>query len=337
VSGARSSSATGTTGIAERGPGEGTPPYRGRFAPSPTGPLHFGSLVAAVGSYLEARARRGEWLVRIEDLDPPRERPGAAEQILRTLDALGLHWDGAVVRQSGRTALYLEALERLRRLGLTRDCTCSRSALAALPENRQRAAGEELYHPARCLPAAGAAAPGHAVRFRVPAGRVEFMDRSLGPQVFSVAETVGDFVLRRRDGFIAYQLAVVVDDVEQSITDVVRGADLLASTPRQILLQEALHLPRPGYLHLPLAVDCRGFKLSKSDNAPATREAMASASIVAVLEFLGQQPPAELARAGLVEVWQWAVTHWRAERFAGVSARPCGGAAAWGQAEERLE
>ncbi|HVN42486.1 MAG TPA: tRNA glutamyl-Q(34) synthetase GluQRS, partial [Steroidobacteraceae bacterium] len=287
MSGARSSSATETTGTADLAPGAPVRPYRGRFAPSPTGSLHFGSLVAAVGSFLEARTRNGVWLVRIEDLDPPRERPGAADEILRTLERLALHWDEAVVRQSERTALYAEALERLERLGLTRACTCSRAALAALPANRHRAPGEELYHPPECLPSGGAPTPGHAVRLRVPARPVAFTDRSLGPQSMDVAATVGDFVLRRRDGLFAYQLAVVVDDAEQGVSEVVRGADLLSSTPRQILLQEALGLPRPGYLHLPLAVDYNGLKLSKSDNAPAATLAAPAASIVGVLEFLG--------------------------------------------------
>lgn len=310
------------------------PRYRGRFAPSPSGPLHFGSLVAAVGSYLDARAQGGEWLVRIEDLDPPRERPGAADDILRTLDALGLHWDGPVVRQSQRSELYADALDRLLGLGLIQDCTCSRSALAALPANARRDGGDELFHPPQCLPQSGPPAPGAAQRLRVPRGTVEFEDRSLGLQRTDVAETVGNFVLRRRDGLFAYQLAVVVDDAAQSITDVVRGADLLASTPRQMLLQQALGLPRLRYLHLPLAVDGRGRKLSKSESAPAARGASPAASIVAVLEFLGQEPPGGLAQAGLADVWRWGVSHWRPERFAGAATRPCPGPDAREAAEE---
>ena len=157
-------------------------PYRGRFAPSPSGPLHFGSLVAAVASWLEARTRRGEWLLRIEDLDPPREKPGAADDILATLDRLGLHWDGAVLRQSTRLEAYRAALDRLARDGRLRACTCTRAALAALPENQRRDPGDELFHPPRCLPAAGNAAREPALRFRVPDRVVEFVDRVQGPQ-----------------------------------------------------------------------------------------------------------------------------------------------------------
>jgi len=302
--------------------GEGRSAYRGRFAPSPSGELHFGSLVAAVGSYLDARSHDGTWLVRIEDLDPPREQPGAADQILHTLDALGLHWDGPVLRQSTRGKAYAEAIDRLQRLGLTRSCSCTRSALAGLAQNRERPAGEELYHPPDCIPGVTAAPPGRAIRLRVPDRDVEFVDRAQGAVRTNVAGTVGDFVLRRRDGLFAYQLAVVVDDAEQGITDVVRGSDLLASTPRQILLQEALGLPRPAYLHLPLAVDDRGRKLSKSENAPAASGTAAAETILAVLEFLGQQPPSGLAYAGCDEVLQWGVAHWRPDRFAGIKAAP---------------
>jgi glutamyl-Q tRNA(Asp) synthetase len=284
--------------------------------------------VAAVGSYLDARAHEGEWLVRIEDLDPPRERPGMADQILRSLDQLGLHPDGPVLRQSSRSAAYDEALARLETLGLTRTCACSRSALAALPENRDRSPGEELFHPATCLEPLVNAAPGTAIRCRAPDREIEFMDRSLGVCRINPAHAGGDFVLRRRDGQFAYQLAVVVDDAAQGITDVVRGADLLASTPRQRLLQEALGLPQPRYLHLPLAVDERGLKLSKSEDAPAVGLSAPAASIVAALEFLEQEPPADLARAGVDEVLQWGVAHWRPERFAGSAARRVRGPAA---------
>lgn len=309
------------------GHGRGKGLYRGRFAPTPSGELHFGSLVAAVGSYLDARANGGEWLVRIEDLDPPRERPGMAERILRALDQLGLHWDGPVLRQSSRSAAYAEALARLEVLGVTRNCTCSRSALAALPENRDRPPGEELFHPPTCLEPLAAVA-GSAVRFRVPDSEIEFTDRSLGKCRINPAHAGGDFVLRRRDGLFAYQLAVVVDDAAQGITDVVRGADLLASTPRQRLLHDALGLHRPRYMHLPLAVDERGRKLSKSEDAPAVRQSAPAASIVAVLGFLEQQPPAEMSRAGADEVLQWGVAHWRPERFAGSLARRVRGPAA---------
>lgn len=296
--------------------------YRGRFAPSPSGELHFGSLVAAVGSFLDARAAGGRWRVRIEDLDPPRERPGAADAILRTLEILHLHWDGDVVRQSTRGDAYEQALARLEAAGRLRPCRCSRSALAALAENRNRPAGEELFHPGHCLPDAGDPAPGSALRLRVRPGPVDFVDRVQGPGRLDVAATGGDFVLRRRDGLYAYQLAVVIDDAWQEITHVVRGADLLTSTPRQRLLQEALGLPTPAYLHLPLAVDDRGRKLSKSADAPAAARGAPGAVLANVLEFLRQPPPPELSGAGAAEVLGWAVAHWRPEAFAGVLAQP---------------
>ncbi len=301
-------------------PGE----YRGRFAPSPTGPLHFGSLVAAVGSYLDARAHAGQWLVRIEDLDPPRTRAGAAAEILAELEAYGMEWDGPVLQQSSRFDAYAEAIKCLAGSHCLRECGCTRSVLARLPENQSRptGTGEELFHPADCLAIDGAHAAGKALRLRVPAGAVVFDDRSLGRQSIDVGATVGDFVLRRRDGLYAYQLAVVVDDAAQGITDVVRGCDLLSSTARQVLLQRALGLPPVRYLHLPLAVDDRGLKLSKSGDAPAIggRGGLAG-QLVAVLEFLGQSPPAALARAPLHAIWDWAREHWRVEGFAGCAAR----------------
>lgn len=226
--------------------------HRGRFAPSPTGPLHFGSLVAALGSWLMARHAGGEWWVRIEDLDPPREVPGAADAQLRTLAGFGLISDAPVVRQSARHALYREALDRLLAAGLAFECRCSRSDLAATGG----------IHRA-CRPQANRTQA--AVRLRVADdARVGFDDAVHGRLVQDVAAEVGDVVLLRADGYWAYQLAVVVDDAVQGITHVVRGADLLDSTPRQILLQQALGLPTPGYAHLPLIVDDEGHKLSKS-------------------------------------------------------------------------
>ncbi len=316
MSGAKSSSAIATTGTVEP-----ARPYRGRFAPSPSGPLHFGSLVAAAASWLEARARRGEWLLRIEDLDPPRERPGAADDILVTLDRLGLHWDGAVLRQSTRLEAYRAALERLARDGRLRDCSCTRSALAALPENLCREPGDELFHPPSCLAVSGDAPGSAAIRLRVPDRLVAFMDRVQGPQAINVAQSVGDFVLRRRDGLYAYQIAVVVDDAEQGILDIVRGADLLSSTPRQILLQQSLGLPSVTYMHVPLAVGRDGLKLSKSEDAPGLMQASPARLAVAALEFLGQTPPPELARGDVPAVWEWAVSNWHPERLAGLASR----------------
>jgi glutamyl-Q tRNA(Asp) synthetase len=307
VSVARSSSATGTTGTADGAAG-----YCGRFAPSPTGPLHFGSLLAAVGSYLEAKAQNGRWLVRIEDLDPPRERPGAADRILSDLDLFGFEWDGPVLRQSSRGPFYDAALDRLDELGLLLRCGCSRGQLAALGAGGAEQS-DELSHPAECP---NPARPGEGTtRLRVADRLVQFEDRSCGPVRVNVARTVGPFVLRRRDGLHAYQLAVTVDDVMQGVTDVVRGADLLVSTGRQILLQEALGFARPGYLHLPLAVDADGHKLSKSGDAPAVDAAAPSMQLVAVLGALRQAPPTGLERATIGEIWAWAFEHWRPERF----------------------
>ena len=277
-----------------------------------------------MGSYLDARAHSGEWLVRVEDLDPPRTRPGAVEQILAQLEAYGMGWDGPVLRQSDRSDVYAAAIERLARAQALRECTCTRSALASLPENQSRltGTGEELYHPADCLAGAARHVAGRALRLRVAAGAIDFDDRSLGPQSVDVAATVGDFVLRRRDGLYAYQLAVVVDDAAQGITDVVRGCDLLPSTARQLLLQRALGLPPVRYLHLPLAVDDRGFKLSKSGNAPGVGSpGGVTIALVAALEFLGQSPPAGLGRAHLGEIWRWACENWRVEGVAGCAAR----------------
>ena len=225
-------------------------PYRGRFAPSPTGPLHFGSLLAAFGSWLFARQAGGEWLVRIEDLDPPREIPGAAGDQLRTLGRFGLVPDGPVLRQGEHDAHYRAALERLIASGDAFECHCSRGDLAG------------GVHRA-CVPGARRSNP--AIRLRVPDGTViGFEDRVHGVVEQDVSADVGDFVLRRADGPWAYQLAVVVDDAAQGITEVVRGADLLDSTARQIYLQRRLGLPTPRHAHLPLVVDADGRKLSKS-------------------------------------------------------------------------
>jgi glutamyl-Q tRNA(Asp) synthetase len=229
------------------------PVYRGRFAPSPTGPLHAGSLLAAFGSWLMARRAGGQWLVRIEDLDPPREIAGAADTQLRTLAAFGLHADGPVWRQSERGTAYQAALDGLLAIGDAFVCHCSRADL-----------GDGVHR--ACVPAR--MRPDPAIRLRVPDGSVVAFDDAVHGRVEQdVAGAAGDFVLRRADGWWAYQLAVVVDDAAQAITDVVRGADLLDSTPRQILLQRRLGLPTPRYAHLPLAVDDAGRKLSKSSAA----------------------------------------------------------------------
>jgi glutamyl-Q tRNA(Asp) synthetase len=270
-------------------------PYVGRFAPSPTGPLHFGSLVAAIASWLDARAAGGRWLVRIEDVDEPRTVGGAIDEILRALDALGLHHDGAIVRQSQRKALYADALERLRRGGHLYRCACSRREI----EDSALRGPEGPIYPGTCRAdrsayAADAVLDANcAVRFAIAGGRVEFDDRVQGRIVQDVAREVGDFVLRRRDGLFAYQLAVVVDDADQGVTDVVRGADLLGSTARQVLVQRALGVPTPRYLHFPVVVDASGEKLSKQTRARPVDVREGPALIAQALRFLGQDAVGE--------------------------------------------
>lgn len=257
-----------------------TPSYRGRFAPSPTGPLHFGSLVAALGSWLLARHADGQWWVRMEDLDPPREVAGAAGQQLAALDAFGLRSDGAVEWQSRRSDLYQTALDRLLAEGKAFACHCSRTDLAA---------NAGIHH--QCVGKAQRANP--AIRLRVqPGATIAFEDGLQGGIAQDVWREVGDFVLKRADGLWAYQLAVVVDDAAQGMTHVVRGADLLDSTPRQILLQQALGLPTPSYLHLPLIVDANGQKLSKSSEAPAVDAGDPLPALRAAWLALGQASPA---------------------------------------------
>lgn len=271
------------------------PLYRGRFAPSPTGPLHFGSLLAAFGSWLLARHAGGAWLVRVEDIDPLREVPGAAVAQLRTLAAFGLQPDGAVEHQSRRGVLYAAALTRLVDDGLAFECHCSRADLAASGGIHRR-----------CVPGARRVDP--AIRLRVPDGTsVAFDDGVHGRVTQDVAREVGDFVLRRADGPWAYQLAVVVDDAAQGITDIVRGADLLDSTPRQLLLQQALGLPRPRYLHLPLVLDGDGRKLSKSLHALAVDAGHPLPALRAAWRALGQGPHALPSHAGLAPLLAAAV------------------------------
>jgi glutamyl-Q tRNA(Asp) synthetase len=263
--------------------------YVGRFAPSPTGPLHFGSLVAALASWLDARAARGRWLVRIEDLDAPRTQPGAADSILRTLEALGLNWDGPVLHQSNRAPVYQRALARLEKQ--TYWCGCTRREIA--DSSLGLAADGAQIYPGTCRSGLAAGKSPRALRLRTTPEVISFVDRVQGPQQQNLERDIGDFVLLRADGQFAYQLAVVVDDAEQGVTDVVRGADLLDSTPRQIFLQRLLGYPTPRFLHVPAAVDAAGEKLSKQTGASAVgKEALRRA-----LAFLGQPETGDLAEA----------------------------------------
>jgi len=288
--------------------------YRGRFAPSPTGPLHFGSLVAAVGSYLEARAHAGDWLVRMEDVDRPREVPGAAEEILHTLEAIGFEWDEPVVYQSRREFIYGEALARLKRMHAVFACACTRKEIADSVLAREPGQ-QELVYPGTCRNGPPAGREARVLRVRVEDSVIGFDDALQGRVEQNLAREIGDFVVRRADGLYAYQLAVVVDDAEQEITDVVRGADLLGSTPRQIHLQRLLGLPTPRYLHLPVAVNDQGEKLSKQTLAPAIAVTQAGAALAQALAFLGHAPPAGLQGAGVGAIWSWAFGHWDASRI----------------------
>jgi len=284
--------------------------YRGRFAPSPTGPLHFGSLVAAVGSFLEARTRGGDWLVRMDDLDPPRVVPGAADDILRALQACGMVWDGEVVHQSTRSDAYHSALHRLRAKGLVYPCACSRREIA----DSAIAGVEGPVYPGTCRAGLPPGKAARALRIDTRGGTIAFEDALQGRITTALEQEVGDFVLHRYDGVYAYQLAVVVDDAEEGITDIVRGADLLGSTSRQIYVQHLLGLPQPRYAHLPVAVNAAGEKLSKQTLAAPLDAAKPLPALVAALSFLGQQPPRELARATIRELWDWAMRNWSLAR-----------------------
>ena len=288
--------------------------YRGRFAPSPTGDLHFGSLVTATASYLDARANNGQWLLRIEDVDKTRCVATASGQIQRTLEAFGLLWDGPVLIQSQRDQRYLQVLEQLAEQGLLYPCHCTRKQLVALSSHT--ASDGSLVYPGSCRLAIEprglqAFAADHAWRLRVnDAQVVAFEDAIQGSQQELLGRDVGDFVLRRADGLFAYQLAVVVDDADQGITHIVRGADLLGSTARQIYLQRCLGYSQPLYAHLPLALDGEGKKWSKQRLAPALQPAEASHLLWLALGFLGQQVPAELDGAAVGQLLDWAVANW---------------------------
>ena len=319
-------------------------PYIGRFAPSPTGPLHFGSLVAAVASYCDAKAIAGKWLVRMEDLDKPREVNGAADNILQQLEAFGFEWDGEVCYQSKRDALYLEALNHLQKQALIYPCTCTRKEIA---DSSISVGIDGLIYPKTCflkrslqpqglspqnIPAkAGYScvksnAPEHplsnslreldspcthaAFRAVVSDKNISFLDAIQGEMTQNLARDVGDFIVKRADGLFAYQLAVVVDDAEQNVTHIVRGADLLDSTPRQIYLQQCLDLPTPHYAHNPIATNYAGEKLSKQTLAEPIDKRLARQQLFDALSFLGQQPPAEIKSNHLGDIWRWAMTHW---------------------------
>jgi glutamyl-Q tRNA(Asp) synthetase len=287
------------------------PAYRGRFAPSPTGLLHFGSLVAAVGSYLEAKSRQGEWMVRIENLDPSREIAGISEKILNTLQVLGMEWDGEVVYQKQRYKAYQTALAVLERQHLIYPCVCSRKEIA---DSTITGIDGPIY-PDTCRGRFLHDGCHGARRIRTDNRQILFEDTLQGRVLQRLHSDIGDFVLRRADGVFAYQLAVVVDDAEQGITHVVRGRDLLNSTSRQIYLQQLLGYSTPSYLHLPVVANAQGTKLSKQTCATPIDVSDPMPQLMTAVRFLGQTPPAELIRSNVSTFWKWATENWKPGRI----------------------
>ena len=274
-------------------------PYIGRFAPSPTGPLHFGSLVAALASYLDARSQHGTWLVRMEDIDPPREQPGAAGRILKALEVYGLHWDGEVLYQSQRSEAYEEAIQQLRHQQAIYPCTCSRKQL-------QPYAG---MYPGLCRSVTELPSVPFAWRLNCHDESVEFQDRVQGLQHFDM-KALGDFVVQRKEKLFAYQLAVCVDDEFQNISHIVRGYDLIDSTPRQICLQSALGLRKIDYAHIPVIVQDNGDKLSKQNLAPELPLNDPRPLLIKALQALGQTPPDDLVFEPVSDIILWGIQHW---------------------------
>lgn len=290
-------------------------PYIGRFAPSPTGPLHFGSLLTAAASFLEARQHGGQWLLRVEDIDPPREQPGATDEILRALESYGFEWDGLVTYQSASRDAHDDVIQTLIDAGMAYPCGCSRRDLAAVPRGSLG-----IIYPGKCRN--GCSATEVAIRALTDDESIGFHDRLQGRQAQRLESESGDFIILRRDGLIAYQLAVVVDDHLQGITDVVRGIDLMDSTPRQIRLQQLLDYTTPTYCHIPVAINERGQKLSKSHGAKGVALDQAEMNLFTALEMLGHRPPRELRSADLSEIWQWAEDQWNINVLAGQTRIP---------------
>lgn len=278
-------------------------PDIGRFAPSPTGPLHIGSLVAAVGSYLQVKSKKGQWLVRMEDLDPPREEPGAADKILRSLEAHGLHWDGEVIYQSQRHEAYEAVIEQLIESNLAYPCGCSRKTLQTTAQKGKYG----LIYPGTCRKGLTKNSRQLAIRVLTHNQRIGFIDKRTGEHGQRLETEIGDFIIKRADGFYAYQLAVVVDDAWQGITEVVRGEDLVDNTPWQIHLQTLLNYPTPDYLHLAIVKNEQGQKLSKQTHAPALDNNQASANLETAIKVLGLAFPESLHNARPTEILDWAI------------------------------
>ena len=288
------------------------PPYRGRFAPSPTGPLHFGSLIAATGSYLQAKSQQGEWLIRIDDIDPPRIQKGASSLILQTLEDFGFEWDSDVLYQSTRQKRYQDAVDDLIERKTAYFCSCSRQSI--LDKTGQIKGQGEIIYPGFCRDKPlvhSENSPAYSVRLRCDEKSSSFIDKLQGKQSFNLKEQRGDFIIQRRDRYFAYHLASGIDDVEQKITEVVRGADLLSSTPCQIYVQQVLNLESPQYCHLPVIIDETGQKLSKQTHAAPINPKDSVSLLYKTLKFLGQMPPIELIESNQKNIWNWAKTHWQ--------------------------
>ncbi len=281
--------------------------YRGRFAPSPTGSLHLGSLYTAVASFLEARSRDGQWLVRIDDADTLRNVDGAADDILKTLEIFGLHWDEALFYQTCQQEHYEAAIDNLRQRQRVYPCICTRKALAALHSNG--------VYPGFCRNKMFSGDKPHALRVKTDSEKIEFEDQLQGVVCHDIAADYGDFIIKRKDHIMAYQLAVVVDDELQQISHVMRGLDLLDSTPRQIYLQRLLGFKTPAYLHIPIITDENGDKLSKQTFAEAINKKNPEKTLFHVLKLLKQEPPAELENAAVIVLLEWAVENWRVGRL----------------------
>jgi len=289
--------------------------YVGRFAPSPTGPLHFGSLLAAVASYLQARTQNGQWLLRVEDIDPPREPPGSDRLILAALEQYGFEWDGPVTYQSANTSRHEELLQDLIKAGHAYPCSCSRRDLA----NFSQGALGTIY-PGTCR--AACRETDVSYRLRTTDVVVEYHDALQGLQQQRLESESGDFVIKRRDGLIAYHLAVVVDDFDQGITEIVRGIDLLETTPRHIFLQRCLDFSTPSYVHIPVVKNAAGQKLSKLTGAAAISSKRTNQTLVAALQALRQRPPESLAESALDDIWNWAMKNWNISTLQGQESIP---------------
>ncbi len=288
-------------------------PYKGRFAPSPTGAVHFGTLLAAVGSYLQAKKNDGEWIIRMEDVDLTRKVSGADTDILHTLEAFGFEWQGEILYQSAQNEYYENASQQLIEQSRVFPCLCTRKQLAE--------SGNDIY-PGNCRQRQLPEKSDHALRVIADDTNITFNDAIMGKRSQHMAKQCGDFIIKRRDGLFAYQLAVVVDDAMQGISEVVRGADLIDSTPRQIYLQQLLAYTTPTYCHLPLAVDSHGNKISKSEGAAKVDVKNKEKQLCEVLSFLGQQPPADLSDCSINDIWHWTINNWNLDAVPQKKRRP---------------